>query len=109
MEIYAGSPSYLITAGGRPATWIIPGAYGFHYDAKNLGIAMPTSFMPTGLSAGLGTLADLAKELHMLPISSVLAIAASIGFVNNNRPISVRELLGSFFSQNDASKLIQCS
>ncbi len=45
----------------------------------------------------------------MLPISSVLAIAASIGFVNNNRPISVRELLGSFFSQNDASKLIQFS
>src|SRR5262249_43306515 len=28
MEIYAGSPSYLITAGGKPANYVIPGVEG---------------------------------------------------------------------------------
>jgi hypothetical protein len=48
-EIYAGSPSYLISAGGRPAQWVIPGFEGFGYEAQNLGVAMPISFMPTAL------------------------------------------------------------
>ena len=54
MEIYAGSPSYLITAGGSPATWaIFPSlavltAAGAEENAKQLGVAVPTSFMPTG-------------------------------------------------------------
>ena len=48
-EIYAGSPSYLISAGGRPAQWVIPGFEGFGYQAQNLGVAMPISFMPTAL------------------------------------------------------------
>jgi hypothetical protein len=48
-EIYCGSPSYLISAGGRPAQWVIPGFEGFGYEAQNLGVAMPISFMPTAL------------------------------------------------------------
>lgn len=54
MEIYCGSPSYLITAGGRPAEWVIPGKQGIpkSYQSQNLGVAVPTSFMPTGQSAG---------------------------------------------------------
>src|SRR5262249_7152212 len=57
MEIYASSPSYLITAGGRPCTYAIPGVLvgpiGFGFDDANRGVAVPTSFMPTGLSAGV--------------------------------------------------------
>ncbi|MEJ7680530.1 MAG: hypothetical protein WKG06_22295 [Segetibacter sp.] len=60
-EIYTGSPSYLITAGGTPATYAIdpgPGlltSKGRRKNAQQLGVAVTTSFMPTGLSAGPGT------------------------------------------------------
>jgi hypothetical protein len=52
MEIYASSPSYLITAGGAPATWALdPGVYG-EIDgetvSQELGVALTTSFIPTG-------------------------------------------------------------
>jgi hypothetical protein len=52
MEIFAASPSYLITAGGQPATWAVdPGTYGRSIDgdkvAQALGAAVTTSFMPT--------------------------------------------------------------
>ena len=52
MEIYAGSPSYLITAGGSAATYAIdPGPVifteaGRRKSAQQLGVAMTTSFMP---------------------------------------------------------------
>jgi hypothetical protein len=55
-EIYASSPSYLITAGGRPAIYAIdPGPSillpkGRKAAAQQLGVAMTTSFMPTGQS-----------------------------------------------------------
>jgi hypothetical protein len=55
MEIYAGSPSYLITAGGQPATWAIDPRFAGQVIGDNdqqLGVAVTTSFMPTGLSAG---------------------------------------------------------
>jgi hypothetical protein len=61
LEIYAGSPSYLISAGGRPAIWVIPGESGFGYQQQNLGVAVPISFMPTG--AITGTSASDAREL----------------------------------------------
>ena len=54
-EIYAGSPSYLITAGGSPATYAIDPTLGgivFGDQAQQLGVAVTTSFMPTGISAG---------------------------------------------------------
>ena len=54
-EIYAGSPSYLITAGGSPATYAVdPYVLGFVVgdQAQQLGVAVTTSFMPTGTSAG---------------------------------------------------------
>lgn len=51
MEIYAGSPSYLITAGGSPATYAIdPGpaaTFAPKDQVQQLGVAVPTSFMPT--------------------------------------------------------------
>ena len=61
MEIYAGSPSYLITAGGAPARYAIdPGLAilfekGRQKNAQQLGVAVPTSFMPTGRRAGSDT------------------------------------------------------
>ena len=68
MEIYAGSPSYLITAGGSPATYAIdPGpvlltAAGRRKSAQQLGVAVTTSFMPAGQSPGPGS-QNSAREL----------------------------------------------
>ncbi len=56
LEIYASSPSYLITAGGSPGPYAInPGIAALVKPGKfeqQLGVAVTTSFMPTGLSAG---------------------------------------------------------
>ena len=55
MEIYCGSPSYLITAGGAPSSFAIdPGPSllveeGRKKSEQQLGVAVPTSFMPTGI------------------------------------------------------------
>ena len=52
MEIYAGSPSYLITAGGAPALWAINPYEMAVIDGESvsqqLGLAVTTNFMPTG-------------------------------------------------------------
>jgi hypothetical protein len=54
MEIYAGSPSYLIAAGGAAGPFAIdPGPSllfekGRNKNKQQLGVAVPTSFMPTG-------------------------------------------------------------
>jgi hypothetical protein len=51
MEIYAGSPSYLITAGGSPSGYAIdPRVAGIVVGdvEQQLGVAVATSFMPTG-------------------------------------------------------------
>lgn len=54
-ETFAGSPSYLITAGGSPAPFAID-PYVLVYlpsgQDQQRGVAMPTSFMPTGQSIG---------------------------------------------------------
>jgi hypothetical protein len=60
-EIYASSPSYLISAGGRPATWVIPGQLVFGFEDQNIGVAVTTSFMPTGVPGHLNHM--LAKDL----------------------------------------------
>lgn len=58
MEIYASSPSYLITAGGAPASYAIdPGPSlvtekGWKKAISQRGAAVPTSFMPTGRRTG---------------------------------------------------------
>ena len=75
MEIYSGSPSYLISAGGKPATWVIPGAFGHGYKAQNLGVALPISFMPTGTSSripprnGSGGTNDSAELIQLMHFS----------------------------------------
>ncbi|MEA2162136.1 MAG: hypothetical protein QOK37_263 [Thermoanaerobaculia bacterium] len=52
MEIYAGSPSYLISAGGAPAPFAVdPDLHAFidpEAEAEQLGVAVTTSFMRTG-------------------------------------------------------------
>lgn len=57
-EINSGSPSYLITAGGTPAPWAIdPRVHGIVVGPdpdQQIGVAVTTSFMPTGQSAGIG-------------------------------------------------------
>ncbi|MEK0155163.1 hypothetical protein [Arthrobacter oryzae] len=61
MEIFAGSPSYLITAGGAPGPYAIdPGPSilvekGWKKNAQQVGVAVTTSFLPTGQVAGAGT------------------------------------------------------
>ena len=57
MEIYAGSPSYLITAGGRPCRYAInPGIGELVVPDKfieQIGVAVTTSFIPTGRPPGI--------------------------------------------------------
>lgn len=59
MEIYAGSPSYLITAGGSPAPVAInPGPFAIakpELRRTQIGVAVTTSFIPTGDRAGVNT------------------------------------------------------
>jgi hypothetical protein len=72
MEIYAGSPSYLITAGGEPALWAInPGIHAVidgAGEAKQLGVAVTTSFMPivggSGSATALGI--ETARDAYQL-------------------------------------------
>ena len=107
-EIYAGSPSYLITAGGEPATFVIPGHFGFGNQPQNLGVAVPTSFMPTGLSAGklrsLQQLAD-AAGISGRPLS-VKAAAKVFGI---SPPFSFTQLSATraSWNVNNAQDLIQ--
>ena len=82
MEIYASSPSYLITAGGKPARWVIFGEYGEGYKGNNLGVAVPTSFMPTGRSASnMVSLRQLTMGFRKAGVSlSSRDFARSLGF-----------------------------
>lgn len=54
-EVFAGSPSYLITAGGSPGPFAIDPYFWVFLPSgqdQQRGVAMPSSFMPTGQSAG---------------------------------------------------------
>jgi hypothetical protein len=70
-EIYAGSPSYLISAGGAPATYVIPGkvvgVFKFGFDARNLGVAMPSTILVTG--SGNGAIVDPANTSEQIQVS----------------------------------------
>ena len=69
MEIYASSPSYLITAGGSAATWAIdPKFAGFVMGDQDQqkGVAVTTSFMPTSTFGGSRTLINRANQLVQL-------------------------------------------
>ena len=99
-ELYAGSPSYLITAGGRPTSFCyradiqvggqailaaLSGAFAgvpgvalelfaqnaLNGDSADLGAAMPTSFMPTGLGHSMADMIQFGgyttdeSQIHM--------------------------------------------
>lgn len=52
-ELYAGSPSYLITAGGSPSTYAIDPHFAgvvVGDQTQQLGVAVTTSFMPTRIN-----------------------------------------------------------
>lgn len=71
-EINASSPSYLFTAGGRPDTYAIdPGpqeTFAPSDAAKQLGVAVTTSFMPTTrLDGGCG---DPTQAIDLIQFSS---------------------------------------
>jgi hypothetical protein len=72
LEIYAGSPSYLISAGGRPAIWVIPGKFGHGYQQQNLGVAVPISFMPAGALADT-SVSDSRGLIQIMHLSDVPA------------------------------------
>jgi len=85
MEIYAGSPSYLISAGGSPATYALdPGpalltAPGRRKSAQQLGVAVTTSFMPTGLSAGPNTQNMAGEAIQLSRFSEIPGGVANYG------------------------------
>jgi hypothetical protein len=113
MEIYASSPSYLITAGGRPARWVIEGAVGFGFEAQNIGVAVPTSFMPTGTSARNIVEVSVAQLAISVGIS---AHPVSLRAVAQALQISAPFWLSSLFVKqhfypgtDDTSDLIQIS
>ena len=104
MEIYCGSPSYLITAGGKPARWVIPGDFGHGYKDQNRGVAVPNSFMPTGLSAGrirsmqqLGDFAGMpARPMSLKAVAQVFGISVPFSFKqlsSNANPNEARDLI----------------
>jgi hypothetical protein len=84
MEIYSGSPSYLISAGGRPAIWVIPGKLGHGYQDQNLGVAVPISLMPTGATpdAALST-SDSRGLIQILQVSATAAPENDISYADH--------------------------
>src|SRR5204863_3441251 len=69
MEIYAGSPSYLITAGGSAATYAIDPHFAgivMGDQSQQLGVAVTTSFIPTTTFGGKRTLVDRATQVIQL-------------------------------------------
>jgi hypothetical protein len=81
MEIFVGSPSYLITAGGAPTGYAIDPSFaglvpGPGSQEQQLGVAVTTSFMPTGLGrqateliqfGGFGVGLDLVRNYGVAP------------------------------------------
>jgi hypothetical protein len=71
-ELYASSPSYLITAGGEPSRYAIDptivklpilGTIYLPNQDQQIGVAMPTTFMPTGQTDGFMA-TDLIQFSH---------------------------------------------
>lgn len=84
MEIYAASPSYLITAGGGTSSYAIdPSFAGMNVAEKatrqELGVSVTTSFMPTGHSGTAGPVDDAAALIQF----SLFAEGPSPFFANS--------------------------
>jgi len=68
VEVYAGSPSYLISAGGNPTvhayeSTITAGIFsGTRGKDDDLGFAFPTTFIPTGTGTTLGQLVQFQTD-----------------------------------------------
>jgi hypothetical protein len=67
MEIYAGSPSYLITAGGSPSGYAVAPMYIANIPlgpvGQEVGVAVTTSFMPTGFATNAADLIQFGTFL----------------------------------------------
>ena len=82
MEINAGSPSYLITAGGEPAPFAIsPYVVGIEFgdNEQQGGVAVTTSFMPTGQSAGYTTQNTAIDLIQLSNFGTLESWAANYG------------------------------
>ncbi|MGI8702536.1 MAG: hypothetical protein ACR2JU_15290 [Nocardioidaceae bacterium] len=81
MEIYAGSPSYLITAGGSPSGYAVDpdvaGKIKPEDQRQQLGVAVTTSFMPTGSGDGAYPESD-ASSLIQLSAFAELDLASGL-------------------------------
>jgi hypothetical protein len=76
MEIYASSPSYLITAGGAPGTWAIDPHFAgivMPKQDQQKGVAVTTSFIPTTTFGGNRVLVDKATQVVQLSCFSDVA------------------------------------
>jgi hypothetical protein len=78
-ELYAASPSYLITAGGHPTVYCYFGHVGPIYSGKtaDFGGAMPTTFMPT---------VDAAGQPDDLTLESMVQLGCYSDYATNNDP-----------------------
>jgi hypothetical protein len=121
-EAYAGSPSYLISAGGHYATF----AYKFVETGKqdDIGLALPTTFMPTGQGttrnnlirfegakendkrSNMGVAPDFACGLN--PVIPELYRAAAVAVDDNGRRTPGNLTIGpwTFLDQSDPSRQI---
>ena len=71
-ELYAGSPSYLITAGGHPTIQAYKGCASVGIEVvcsgktSDLGSAMPTTFMPTGSGLTLESMVQFGQYTDLI-------------------------------------------
>lgn len=94
MEIYASSPSYLITAGGSTSGYAVDPYFGGVNVApskqrQQLGVSVTTSFMPTGHSGTAGRTDDAAmlvqfSEFAEGPALVTVIMAPEYGKITRN-------------------------
>jgi hypothetical protein len=85
-EIYAGSPSYLITAGGSPSGFALdPRFAGFVMGDQDqqLGVGVTTSFMPTGLGVNASDLIQFGTFTAGDPIAFNYGVAPDFACGHN--------------------------
>jgi hypothetical protein len=82
-ELYSGSPSYLITAGGHPTDYAYVAAtpIGYFGISSDLGAAMPTTFIPTCYQQGCPDDLSLKKMIQFDHYTTEYFAVSSPGLV----------------------------